>query len=190
MTVSTVLTLVRLPLTLLIIALLCCPGWLMKLLALGCFLLASFTDWLDGYLARQRRELTSLGALLDPIADKVLVLGSLGAFAWQGLIPVWMVAVIAAREVLLTGVRLWAARRGVVLSAERVGKWKTAAQLAAVGLVFLVVLLQELGASTRLVQSMQALAHIALWLAVMLTVLSGITFLARHRGSLQGLVGR
>ncbi len=189
MTVSTALTLLRLPLTLLIVALLGLPGWLMTLLALGCFVFASLTDWLDGYLARQRRELTPLGALLDPIADKILVVGVLGAFVWQRLVPAWMVGVIAAREILLTAVRLWAAHRGLVLSAERTGKWKTTAQLVAIGVIFLLVLLQELGASARALRIVEEIVQAALWLAVVLTLVSGMTFLWRHRATLQRLVG-
>jgi len=101
--------------------------------ATGVFAAAMATDWLDGRVARRRGRTSDLGSLLDPIADKVLVLSMLIALVGRGVFPGWMVAAIVARELLVSGLRLAALERGVVLAARDLGKLKTWAQaLAAV----------------------------------------------------------
>jgi CDP-diacylglycerol---glycerol-3-phosphate 3-phosphatidyltransferase len=97
------------------------------------FCLAMATDFFDGRLARRHGRTSTLGTLLDPIADKVLVLGALVMLVGLGVVPAWMVALIVVREVLITGLRQAAIERGVVLAARDLGKLKTWAQaLAAV----------------------------------------------------------
>src|SRR2546423_8114012 len=89
------------------------------------------TDWFDGRLARRQGRASSIGTLLDPIADKVLVLAGLVMLVGQGVAPSWMVAAIVVREVLVTGLRQAAIERGVVLAARDLGKLKTWAQAVA-----------------------------------------------------------
>src|SRR4051794_41795249 len=89
------------------------------------------TDWLDGRLARRQGRASSVGTLLDPIADKILVLATLVMLIEQGVAPAWMVAAIIVREVLITGLRQAAIERGVVLAARDLGKLKTWAQAVA-----------------------------------------------------------
>src|SRR5262249_62187533 len=89
------------------------------------------TDWFDGKLARRAGRTSSVGSLLDPIADKVLVLAVLVMLVEQGVAPAWMVAAIVVREVLITGLRQAAVERGVVLAARDLGKLKTWAQAGA-----------------------------------------------------------
>jgi CDP-diacylglycerol--glycerol-3-phosphate 3-phosphatidyltransferase len=103
--------------------------------ATAAFCLAMTTDWLDGRLARRHGRTSSLGSLLDPIADKVLVLATLVMLIAENVVPAWMVAAIVVREVLVTGLRQAAIERGVVLAARDLGKLKTWAQAiaAAVG---------------------------------------------------------
>src|SRR5919198_4056568 len=101
--------------------------------ATGLFCLAMSTDWLDGRLARARGRTSELGSLLDPVADKLLVLTVLIVLIDAGVFPAWMVAAIVARELLISGLRLAALERGVVISARDLGKWKTWAQAMAVG---------------------------------------------------------
>lgn len=103
--------------------------------ATAVFCLAMATDWFDGRLARRGGHTSALGSLLDPIADKVLVLGALVMLVGLGVVPAWMVALIVVREVLITGLRQAAIERGVVLAARDLGKLKTWAQAlaAAVG---------------------------------------------------------
>jgi len=99
--------------------------------ATAVFCIAMSTDWFDGKLARRHGRTSSVGSLLDPIADKVLVLAALVMLVGQSVVPAWMVAAIVVREVLVTGLRLAAVERGVVLAARDLGKLKTWAQAVA-----------------------------------------------------------
>lgn len=103
--------------------------------ATAVFCVAMSTDWFDGRLARRHGRASPLGSLLDPIADKVLVLATLVMLVGRGVVPAWMVALIVVREVLITGLRQAAIERGIVLAARDLGKLKTWAQAiaAAVG---------------------------------------------------------
>jgi CDP-diacylglycerol---glycerol-3-phosphate 3-phosphatidyltransferase len=102
--------------------------------ATAVFCVAMTTDWFDGRLARRHGWTSPLGSLLDPIADKVLVLATLVMLVGEGVAPAWMVAAIVVREVLVTGLRQAAIERGVVLAARDLGKLKTWAQAIAAGL--------------------------------------------------------
>jgi len=102
--------------------------------ATGLFCVAMATDWFDGRIARRRGTTSSLGTLLDPIADKVLVLAVLCVLIEDGIWPGWMVAAIVARELAVSGLRLAAMERGVVLAARDLGKLKTWAQALAAAL--------------------------------------------------------
>jgi CDP-diacylglycerol---glycerol-3-phosphate 3-phosphatidyltransferase len=102
--------------------------------ATAVFCVAMATDWLDGRLARRGGRSSSLGSLLDPIADKVLVLATLVMLVGLRVVPAWMVAAIVVREVLVTGLRQAAIERGVVLAARDLGKLKTWAQAIAAAL--------------------------------------------------------
>jgi len=101
--------------------------------ATGIFCVAMTTDWFDGRLARRHGRTSPLGSLLDPIADKVLVLGMLVMLVGAHVVPAWMVAAIVVREVLITGLRQAAIERGIVLAARDLGKLKTWAQAVAAG---------------------------------------------------------
>ena len=102
--------------------------------ATGLFCVAMATDWFDGRIARRRGVTSQLGSLLDPIADKVLVLAVLVMLIEDGVWPGWMVAAIVARELLISGLRLAAIERGVVIAARDLGKLKTWAQATAAAL--------------------------------------------------------
>ena len=95
------------------------------------FVVAMATDWFDGRIARRRGHTTQLGSLLDPMADKVLVLAALVMLIGESVVPAWMVAAIVARELLVSGLRLAALERGVVLHARDLGKLKTWSQAVA-----------------------------------------------------------
>jgi CDP-diacylglycerol---glycerol-3-phosphate 3-phosphatidyltransferase len=97
------------------------------------FVIAMATDQVDGWLARRRGMSSSLGKLLDPVADKVLVLAALVMLIGEGVAPAWMVALIVVREILVSGLRLAALERGVVLGARDLGRLKTWAQAVAAG---------------------------------------------------------
>ena len=101
--------------------------------ATAVFVVAMTTDFFDGKLARRHGRSSPLGSLLDPIADKVLVLGTLTMLVGLGVVPAWMVATIVVREVLITGLRQAAIERGIVIAARDLGKLKTWAQAIAAG---------------------------------------------------------
>lgn len=193
MTLPTKLTILRILLTFPIMGLLALPGWAPKAAALGMFLVAGLTDWLDGHLARRWQQTSSLGSLLDPIADKVLVLGMFLAFVQLRVIPAWMVLVIACREFLITGVRLVASSRDIILGAAKEGKHKTVSQIVTIVLILAILLVEELGAHTLSREAVLAMRWMilgSLWVTMVLTVISGASFFWRHREVLRGAVGR
>jgi CDP-diacylglycerol--glycerol-3-phosphate 3-phosphatidyltransferase len=134
--------------------------------ALGIFLLATLTDILDGIIARRTDRVTVTGAMLDPIADKLLMAGAFISLVELGVAPAWMIFLIIAREFAVTGLRMVALERGVPISANWYGKAKTTCQVIAVSV--LIVSLKYPIFST--------LAMVALWVALALTVISMIVY--------------
>jgi CDP-diacylglycerol--glycerol-3-phosphate 3-phosphatidyltransferase len=106
-------------------------------LAAAVFAVAAITDWFDGWLARVSNKVTTLGKFLDPLADKIIVLSALVMLLRLGRVPVWVVVLILARELLISGLRTIAMSEGLVISASRGGKWKTSLQLS--GIIALMV---------------------------------------------------
>jgi CDP-diacylglycerol---glycerol-3-phosphate 3-phosphatidyltransferase len=134
--------------------------------ATAVFLVAMATDQIDGWLARRRNETSALGSLLDPIADKILVLSVLVMLIEEGVAPAWMVAAIIAREFLVSGLRLAAIERGVVMPARDLGKLKTWAQSVAAAI----------GGLAAAGAWSDDVAWWALLVAVVLTWLSGLDY--------------
>lgn len=108
-----------------------------KPIALAIFLLASATDWLDGFLARKLRLITDFGKFADPLADKMLVTAAMLWNVQTGLMPAWIVLVVICREFAVSGLRMMAASKGIVLAAAFSGKIKTAATMLCLCLYFL-----------------------------------------------------
>jgi CDP-diacylglycerol---glycerol-3-phosphate 3-phosphatidyltransferase len=107
------------------------------ILGVTIFLVAAITDFLDGYLARRTGEITKFGIILDPIADKILVIAALILLVDMVRISAWIAMVIIVREFMVTGIRMVALSKGIVIPAETGGKWKAAAQMASIVLLFL-----------------------------------------------------
>ena len=103
-----------------------------SVIAAAIFILISGTDWLDGYLARSRNEITDLGKFMDPLADKILVTAALICLVELGDLPTWPVLIILAREFIVSGVRMVAASKGEVIAASMIGKFKTVFQMIAI----------------------------------------------------------
>jgi CDP-diacylglycerol---glycerol-3-phosphate 3-phosphatidyltransferase len=159
-------------------------------LALIFFNLAGFTDFLDGRIARKRGLITNFGILMDPLADKILICSAFIAFVESTHLnagaPVkvasWMVIVIVARELTITGLRLLAASKNIVLAAEKFGKHKTISQIVAINALLVVDACNEWPEwLQKIFQSwVPSFAEIALWLAVVLTAASGAIYLWRN----------
>jgi CDP-diacylglycerol--glycerol-3-phosphate 3-phosphatidyltransferase len=132
-------------------------------LAAGVFALAAFTDGLDGYIARRRSDVTTFGKLMDPLADKVLIIAALVSLVSLGRLAAWVAMVIIARELAVTGLRAVAAEQGVVISASWLGKLKTALQ---VGAVFALIIWSPSPTSV----------DVLVYVAVAVTVISGADY--------------
>ncbi|MDH7499813.1 MAG: CDP-diacylglycerol--glycerol-3-phosphate 3-phosphatidyltransferase [candidate division NC10 bacterium] len=164
------LTLGRIFLVPLLVVFLISSSQINRIIATAIFLAASFTDWLDGHIARRTRQITSLGKLLDPLADKLLVCAAFISLVQSGQIPAWMVVVIVCRELAITGLRGIAASREVVVASSWWGKYKMLSQILAIVLLIL--------------QAPHAL--IVAWLALILTVVSGLDYAGKFlRSSLE-----
>jgi CDP-diacylglycerol--glycerol-3-phosphate 3-phosphatidyltransferase len=153
-------------------------GWL----ALILFVSASLTDWLDGYLARRWGQVTDLGTLLDPLADKILVsIGYIGLVSVD-LCAVWVVAAIIGREFLITGLRTLAAAKGIILPAERIGKHKTISQMVTLSVGLILLAFQDAARGGIWVErARDFLLDPLLWLTVAITVYSGIAYFLKNR---------
>ena len=133
------------------------------LVAAAIFAVASATDWLDGYLARRRQQITPLGQMMDPLADKLLTSAAFISLVWMGVAPAWMVAVIIGRELAVTGLRSIAYARGMTLPASSMGMVKMIAEVVAI--LALILGKQRLG-------PLSVLGVVALWAALITAVLS------------------
>jgi CDP-diacylglycerol--glycerol-3-phosphate 3-phosphatidyltransferase len=160
-------------------------------LALIFFCLAGITDYLDGRIARSRNLITNFGKLMDPLADKIMVCSAFIAFVesthLNPIAPVkvgaWMVVIIVGRELAITGLRLLAASKNIVLAAERYGKHKTISQIVCIIALLVVDASEEWPAALKniFVSWTPMFAEIMLWITVVLTALSGIIYLWRNR---------
>lgn len=143
------------------------------LIAAIIFIIASATDWIDGYLARKYQLITNFGKFLDPLADKLLVTAAFVALVEAGFAPAWMVIVILAREFAVTGIRLVAAAEGDVIAASKLAKWKTTFQIIAIA----ALLLYNIPFSALSFP----FAQLMLWLALLLTILSGFDYFWKNK---------
>ena len=162
-------------------------GMRKEIVGAAIFGLASLTDVLDGYLARRRKQITTLGQLMDPLADKLLITAALVSLVQLDLAPGWMVVVILGREFLVTVLRSIAHARGVVIPASPLGKFKMVTQVIA-------ILALILGRDH--LQQFFVLGTIALWVAAITALVSGIdyyrkfSYLMGSSGTIQASAGR
>ncbi len=150
--------------------------------ALVIFSLASLTDWLDGSIARRYNLITDLGKLLDPLADKILISAAFISLIERGLAPMWMVVVIIAREFLITGLRIVAANKHLILAAEKAGKHKTITQIVAILVSLSYLTLTEFGlGQTFVAQILHSAITPLFWVALFITVVSGGLYFYKNR---------
>lgn len=152
-------------------------------IALVLFIIASVTDYFDGKIARERNLITNFGILMDPLADKILVCSAFIAFVERGFMPAWMVVVIVARELGITGLRMLAASKHQVLAAEGYGKHKTISQITAIIAILVTASLPEWPRAITVGFSpwVAEFSKVAVWMALVLTVFSGSAYLWKNR---------
>jgi len=157
-------------------------------IALALFVGAGISDFFDGYIARRDKLITNFGILMDPLADKIMVCSAFIAFVGLGWIAAWMVVVIVARELAITGLRLLAASKSVVLAAEGYGKHKTISQIVAIISILVLHSYQQWGLFGQLFAFrvfgqpwVEIFTEVSVWVAVFLTFLSGWLYLWRNR---------
>ena len=160
-------------------------------IALALFVAAGISDFLDGQIARRRNLITNFGILMDPLADKIMVCSAFIAFVELGWFPAWMTVIIVARELSITGLRLLAASKNVVLAAEGYGKHKTISQIVAVISIFVDKIIEkdQWSAIGRAIFGWHIgdhtwvhwLAESFKWISVALTFISGTLYLWKNR---------
>jgi CDP-diacylglycerol--glycerol-3-phosphate 3-phosphatidyltransferase len=150
-----------------------------ELVGAAIFAIASVTDWLDGYLARRRRQVTWLGQMLDPIADKLLTSAAFISLVQLNLAPAWMVALIIGREFAITALRSLAYTKGITIPASPLGKIKMASQVTAILLLIL---------GWRPLPLLAPIGYIALWVVMLTAVASAVDYYRRFQQMLNARV--
>ena len=184
------LTIGRLFLTALFVAVMSIPDQLLKsfhlldyriTIAILFFLIASLTDFLDGYIARKLNLVTDFGKLMDPLVDKILTSAVFIILSKEDMIPAWITITIISREFLVTGLRLLASNQGKVLSADSLGKWKTTSQII-VASYFLTIL----GSNEPILKYLKFInqpmfGDLLIIICTTITVISGWSYLSKNR---------
>lgn len=172
------LTLFRIAAVPIIIILMLFPNRFCVFLSAMVFSAAAITDYLDGFYARKRNMVTTLGKVMDPVADKLLVSSAFIMLTALNWVPAWMACIIIGRELAVTGLRNIIAGRGEDLSASNLGKFKTGFQIAAI--IPVMIHYPFLGLNV------QAIGHLFLWGALVFTIWSGADYFIRSRSLLEG----
>lgn len=180
------LTMLRIVLTFVFLFFLFGHGFWAKLISLIIFILAALSDWLDGMIAHKKNMVTDFGRLMDPIADKILVVAAFTAFVQMQLVEAWMLVIIVSRELIITSLRLFALNKGKVLSAARAGKHKTVSQMAVIFVILIFIVSKE----AMLVfftwnpgweRSFRNGIYVLMLITVGLTLYSGLSYLWENR---------
>jgi len=181
------ITLIRIALVFIFMLFLFMKGLTFKVLALATFMIAAFSDYLDGFIAKRYGIISDFGKLMDPIADKILTLAAFLAFVEMKLIPAWMVVIILMRELIITGIRLFALAKGEVLPASLVGKQKTVSQMVSIFVILIFIIFREAGVrvfgfwSPPFEYWYKQLIFILMLVTVALTIISGVSYLIRGK---------
>lgn len=148
-------------------------GYANRYISLALFVVASVTDWFDGYLARKNNLVTNFGKFMDPLADKLLVCSAMICMIELNRLPAWFVIIIIGREFIISGFRLIAVENGIVIAANYWGKFKTASQM----IMIILLILHFDGIFVTLEQ-------IFIWLSLALTIISLITYIWQNKSVL------
>ncbi|MBQ5812364.1 CDP-diacylglycerol--glycerol-3-phosphate 3-phosphatidyltransferase [Candidatus Saccharibacteria bacterium] len=176
LTGPTILTMLRMLLSVAFVAFALLPDMWAKITALVIFILASVTDLIDGKWARKANLVTDLGAFLDPIADKMLVDLAFLVLVYQDIVPLWVFAIILVRDFAVDGMRMASARSGKTISASIYGKWKALFQMA----TLIIILFAHIIGSDVLI----TIGNIVLYISLILTIISGLDYLYQGYKSL------
>lgn len=152
-----------------------------SLVAAGVFIFISCTDWLDGYLARKRDEVTDFGKFIDPLADKILVAAALLALVQLQVLPSWPVLIILAREFIVSGIRMIAASKNMVIAASWYGKAKTVAQIIAIVLFLVKDSLYLPNVDTAMHSPLYLVSWAVMIVALILTIVSMLDYISKAR---------
>ena len=171
------LTLFRIAAVPIIIVLMLFPNRICTFIAAMLFSAAAITDYLDGFYARKRNQVTTLGTIMDPVADKLLVSSAFIMLTSLGWVPAWMACIIIGRELAVTGLRNIIAEKGEDLSASNLGKYKTGFQIAAI--IPLMIHYPFFGLNV------QAIGGLFIWGALVFTIWSGANYFFRSRSLLK-----
>ncbi|MFH1846258.1 MAG: CDP-diacylglycerol--glycerol-3-phosphate 3-phosphatidyltransferase [Candidatus Omnitrophota bacterium] len=164
-----------------------------KITALGIFLIAALTDYLDGFIAKKYNISSDFGKIMDPVADKVLTLAAFLAFVELELVPAWMVVIIILRELIITSIRLIALRKQEVLAAGRAGKQKTFSQMFSIFVILVFIIIKEAGVGTfgfwnsGFEYWYKQVIFLLMLVTVSLTIISGVSYMVKNKKYLLGL---
>jgi CDP-diacylglycerol--glycerol-3-phosphate 3-phosphatidyltransferase len=189
MNVPNKLTVSRFVLTAAFLVVIFTEGSFFETIALLLFSAAGLTDYFDGKIARRDNLITNFGILMDPLADKILVCSAFIAFLGRGWLPAWMVVLVVARELAITGLRLLAASKNLVLAAEGFGKHKTISQIVAIISILVLHSYEQWGPLGAIFNFnifdgpwIVWFTNLSIWVAMILTFTSGGFYLWRNRG--------
>ena len=141
------------------------------------FAVASITDWFDGKIARKHNLITDFGKFMDPLADKLLVCSAMICMIDLGRLPSWFVVIVIAREFIISGFRLIAAEKGVVIAANYWGKFKTASSM-----IMIILLILDIQ-----VPAVQVITQVFVWVSLALTVISLVTYILENKGVMESM---
>ena len=184
------LTMGRLFLTALFVAVMSIPDQLLKsfhlldyriTIAILFFLIASLTDFLDGYIARKLKLVTDFGKLMDPLVDKILTSAVFIILTQENMIPAWITIIIISREFLVTGLRLLASNQGKVLSADSLGKWKTTSQIIVASFFLIVMGSNEPTLNCLEFIDQPMIGNLLIIICTTITIVSGWSYLSKNR---------
>ena len=184
------LTMGRLFLTALFVAVMSIPDQLLKsfhlldyriTIAILFFLIASLTDFLDGYIARKLKLVTDFGKLMDPLVDKILTSAVFIILTQENMIPAWITITIISREFLVTGLRLLASNQGTVLSADSLGKWKTTSQIIVASFFLIVLGSNEPALNCLEFIDQPMIGNLLIIICTTITIISGWSYLSKNR---------
>jgi len=186
MNLANKLTMLRILLTFVFMLVFSRQGLLPKILALIIFIVAALSDFFDGMIAKKNNMVTDFGRLMDPIADKILILAAFAAFLEMQLIEAWMFVIIVSREILITSLRLFALNKGKILSAVRAGKHKTFSQMAVVFYILGFIVVKESVKAYSVWNPVwedffRRSINILMFFTVGLTLYSGVSYLWENR---------